>query len=528
MQRHAAFVIVWIVAALLAQDPAGLHAQQPGSALPAFRANVNLVVVDVVVRDRSGAIVRGLTTNDFEIREDNRAQQIRSFDFQEVATTPAAPLPATPILAAGPAAPTPAKPATTAPAPPAPLRREDLAGRRLMVLLFDLSSMQPEDLDRAGRAAVDYVDHQMSDADLVAVASVDTTLNVISDFTSDRQAIKTALGSFTAVDGVAFDTPPTETAATDEAGGAAAVSGEYDLFNNDARLRAIRTLTEALGSIEQKKAILYFSNGMSRSGSDNQVELRTTISAAVRANVALYPVDSRGLQAVVPGGDATRPSATGVNAFSGRGVRGQFDQLADSQDTLHTLASDTGGRAFTDTNKLGDAFVQVQRDTSAYYLLGYSSTNDVRDGRFRRINVRVKTPGLRVEHRNGYYADRDFAHSGKQDRERDLQEQLSSPVSATDLPVFVSAGWYRLADDRYFVPLSVAVPATAMAAGTQPTELDVLGLIRDEQGRTVGRMRQTLKVAPDAGGAPKPVLYQSGLSLPPGRFGSCGVVMDKR
>jgi len=76
------------------------------------------------------------------------------------------------------------------------------------------------------------------------------------------------------------------------------------------------------------------------------------------------------------------------------------------------------------------------------------------------------------------------------------------------------------------VPLSVAVPATAMAAGTQPTELDVLGLIRDEQGRTVGRMRQTLKVAPDAGGAPKPVLYQSGLSLPPGRFSAKIVVRE--
>ena len=94
-------------------------------------------------------------------------------------------------------------------------------------------------------------------------------------------------------------------------------SGEYDLFNNDARLRAIRTLAEALAPIEQKKAILYFSNGMSRSGSDNQVELRTTISAAVRANVSLYPVDARGLQAVVPGGDATRASATGVNAVLG-------------------------------------------------------------------------------------------------------------------------------------------------------------------------------------------------------------------
>ena len=83
-------------------------------------------------------------------------------------------------------------------APATPVRREDLAGRRLLVLLFDLSSMQPEDLDRAGRAAVDYVDHQMSDADLVAVASVDTTLTVVSDFTSDRQAVKAALSGFTA------------------------------------------------------------------------------------------------------------------------------------------------------------------------------------------------------------------------------------------------------------------------------------------------------------------------------------------
>ena len=530
--------------ALLVPGLAGLRAQQPGTQaqapLPAFRANVSLVVVDVVVRDRSGATVRGLTANDFEIREDNRAQQIRSFDFQEVTTAPAAPLPATPILSAGPAAATPnretragpavatpASPATATRVPPtAPVRREDLAGRRLLVLLFDLSSMQPEDLDRAGKAAVDYVDHQMSDADLVAVASVDTTLTVLSDFTSDRQAIKTALAHFMVVDGVAFDTPATETAATDEAGGAAAASSEYDLFNNDARLRAIRTLTEALAPIEQKKAILYFSNGMSRSGSDNQVELRTTISAAVRANVSLYPVDARGLQAVVPGGDATRASATGVNAFSGRGVRGQFDQLAASQETLQTLASDTGGRAFTDSNKLGDAFVQVQRDTSAYYLLGYSSTNDAKDGRFRRIIVRVKTPGLRAEHRNGYYAERDFAHSGKQDRERDLQEQLSAAVSATDLPVFLSAGWFRLADDRYYVPLSVAVPAAAASRGTQPTELDVLGVIRDEQGRTVGRMRETLKVAPDSGGAPKPMLYQSGLSLPPGRFSAKVVVRE--
>jgi len=497
-----------------------VSAQQSAAQVPppAFRSNVSVVVVDVVVRDRSGAIVRGLTANDFEVREDNRPQQIRSFDFEEVTTAPPAAAPPPALLTAAAIAAAPAA------APGPPLRREDLAGRRLVVLLFDLSSMQPEELDRAGQAAVDYVDHQMTGADLVAVATIDTTLDVLTDFTADRDAVKQALAHFTAVNGVAFETPAAETAATDEAGGATGGSAEYDVFNNDARLRAIKTLADALAPVEQKKAILYFSSGMARSGSDNQVELRTAISAAVRANVSLYPVDSRGLQAVVPGGDATRASSFGTGAFSGRGVRGQFDQLQASQETLQTLAADTGGKAFTDSNDFSGAFTQVIRDTSAYYLLGYSSTNDVKDGRFRRITVRVKRPDLRVEHRNGYYAERDFAHTGRQDRERELQEQLASPVSSTDIPVFVSAGWFRLAPDRYYVPLSVAIPADA-ARGTTAGDLDVLGAVRDEQGRPVGRIRQTLKLSAENGGT-KQVLYQSGLALPPGRFSAKVVVRD--
>jgi hypothetical protein len=274
-----------------------------------------------------------------------------------------------------------------------------------------------------------------------------------------------------------------------------------------------------LGSIEQKKSVLYFSGGMTRSGTDNQVELRAATSSAVRANMSIYPVDTRGLQAIVPGGDASRPSARGVSAFSGRGVNQQFDRLFASQETLQTLASDTGGRAFTDTNDLGEAFTQVQRDTSVYYLLGYNSTNASKDGRFRRITVRVKRPGLRVEHRAGYYAERDFAHTNRQDRERQLQEQLAAPVSATDLPVVMAAGWFRLAADRYYVPLSVAVPGGALRASPQRDTLDVLGIVRDEQGRPVGRLRETLDIAPDATGlATRQLLYQAGLTLPPGRF----------
>ena len=485
---------------------------------PVFRSDVNLVVVDVVVRDRRGAVVRGLTAADFEVREDDKPQQVTSFDVEEVATAPQPATPSPQLLTPG----TPAPSTTSATA--TPVRREELAGRRLIVLLFDLSSMQPEELERATRAAADYVDHQMSDADLVAITTIDTTLKVVADFTGDREQVKTTLGQFTAVDAIAFESPAAETTATDEAAAAggdavSADTAEYDLFNNDARLRGLRTLADMLGSIEQKKSLLYFSGGMTRSGTDNQVELRAATSSAVRANMSIYPVDTRGLQAIVPGGDASRPSARGVSAFSGRGVNQQFDRLFASQETLQTLASDTGGRAFMDTNDFGEAFAQVQRDNSLYYQLGYNSTNASKDGRFRRITVRAKKPGLRVEHRAGYYAERDFAHTNRQDRERQLQEQLAAPVSATDLPVMVSAGWFRLAPDRYYVPLSVAVPGGALRESPQRDTLDVLGIVRDEQGRPVGRLRETLDIAPDPSGvASRQLLYQAGLTLPPGRF----------
>src|SRR5215510_14102888 len=516
-----AFVALLLVVGLTASP----LAQQP-----AFRTNVDLVVVDIVVRDKSGAPVKGLTANDFEIREDNRPQQIVSFNVEEITTTAPTAQPIPPVLAAG--TQTAEKSAPAADVAATPVRREDLAGRRLIVLLFDLSSMQPEDLERAGRAAADYVDKQMVDADLVAVATIDTTLKVVADFSGDREQVKTALSQFASVSAVGFETPAAETTATDETAAstgdaATADTGEYDLFNNDARLRAIRTLSEELAPIEQKKSILYFSGGLTKSGGDNQVELRAATTAAVRANVALYPVDTRGLQAVGPGGDASRASARGVSAFSGRGVNQQFDQLFASQDTLQTLAADTGGKAFTDSNDFGAAFTQVQRDTSSYYLIGYSSTNAQKDGRFRRISVRVKRADLRVEARPGYYADRDFAHTNRQDRERQLEEQISAPVSATDLPVVVSSGWFRLAADRYYVPMSVAVSGAPLQEAPAKGTLDVLGLIRDEQGRPVGRMRETLDIAGDgAGGRSRQVLYQSGLTLPPGRFSVKVVVRE--
>jgi hypothetical protein len=267
--------------------------------------------------------------------------------------------------------------------------------------------------------------------------------------------------------------------------------------------------------------VIYFSAGMERNGDDNQVELRAATNAAVRANLAIYPVDTRGLEAIVPGGDASQASRGGVGLFSGRNVMAQFDQLMASQDTLFTLAEDTGGRAFVDTNDFGDAFAQVRRDLSSYYLIGYSSTNTTKDGRFRRVEVRVKRSGLRVDARRGYYADRDFAHTNRGDREAQLRAELDAAVSATDLPLLIGAGWFRLSADRYYVPIAVAIPGSAVpAAAAGARTVDVLGQVRDERGRAIGRIRDTIRIPVEGAAAlaGRQVLYQSGVTLPPGRF----------
>ena len=525
-------------ASLLAQ---ATSTQQPQA--PIFRSGLNLVLVDVVVRDKTGAVVRGLTGNDFELLEDGVRQRIVTMAYEEIkpgvapienASMLAAAIVSGPPAVAGGGSISHATPATAEAQANRPLTSDETAGHRMVTLVFDTSSMEPENIQKAVDAASEWIDNKMTSADLVAVATIGSGLQILTDFTSDAERAHAALSKLSAAYGTAFEAVDAGTAAVDEAlqsatDESAAVdqsAQELDTFNNDVRLRALKTLAEALQPIQQKKALIYFSSGMERSGTDNQVELRAAVNAAVRANISIYPVDVRGLQAVVPGGSARQGSRGGLAAFSGSAASRQFSQLAAQQETLTALASDTGGTAFVDTNDFGEAFTRVERDISAYYLLGFSSTNTTRDGRYRRITVRLRErSGLKIQAKEGYYADRDFAHTARADREVQLQEQLSTPIPATDVPLFVATGWFRMSADKYYVPISVVVPGTALslnqAGGTTSTAgLDVAGFIRDERGFPVGRIRDTVTIPPSPGGtlAAHQVLYRTSATLPPGRF----------
>ena len=514
-----------LVVAAVVLWSASPRAQAPAPAQPVFHSGTELVTVNVVVRDKSGAVVRGLTQDDFIVSEDDKTQQITSFDFEELDKTDAVPETTEPTIVLPKQ--TPQRAGATPPAAPvAPAPKVDMHGRRLIVLFFDLSSMQPEELTRAVKAAHDYIDTKLSPADLIAVVSFSTSLNVDQDFTADRDLLGSTVDSYGGANSQGFEAGTTGDADGTPDNGAAftADDTEFNIFSVDRRLDALQSLADQLSGIEQKKSVIYFSSGMSQQGQDNQVELRRTVDRANRANMSIYAADMRGLQAIVPGGDASTGSTRGQSAFTGQTTRNQFDSISASQETLTTMAEDTGGRAFFDSNTFGQVFDKVVNDTSAYYVLGYSSSNPARDGRFRRIKLRTKRTDLKLEYRSGYYAPRDFAHSTKDDREQQLTDQLTSDLSATDLSAYISSSYFRVADNRYFVPLSVVVPGYQIPiTKTTPKDkatVDVVGLVRDDQKRPVARIRDTVRLATDTADdlKKKTVQYETGLELPAGKY----------
>src|SRR5204862_7269493 len=127
-------------------------------------------------------------------------------------------------------------------------------------------------------------------------------------------------------------------------------------------------------------------------------------------------MDIRGLQAFPPGGEAQSASLHGQSAYSGASVLNDLSGNAASQETLATLSSDTGGKAFFDSNDFSGVFSQVQKDSSAYCVLCFTSNNPRKDGKFRRLKVQVNRSDLKLDFRAGYYAGRDFEHLNRADR----------------------------------------------------------------------------------------------------------------
>jgi len=179
-------------------------------------------------------------------------------------------------------------------------------------------------------------------------------------------------------------------------------------------------------------------------------------------------------------------------------------------------------------------FSQVQKDTSAYYILGYTSSNHLKDGRFRHIKVVVNRPDLKLEYRAGYYAGRDFEHSGRADREQQLKDELASDLPATDVAVYAGTAYFRRDDSHYYLAVSIVVPGSQIPfiqeKDRDNATLDVAGMVLESGNYQVGQLRDTVKLTVDATQRVrrKNVQYNTSFVLSPGSYHLKFVVRENR
>lgn len=517
-------LFVLLAACALAQPPAGTALQPPASApqpVARFTASANLVIVNVGVKDRAGRPIENLAPADFEVLEDGKPQKISVFEFQRLEEPAGAPPPpAAPALA-------PAQGRISS-SPPGQVRYRD---RRLLVLYFDFSAMdQPEQI-RARDAALNFLDQQMSPADMVALMAFTNRLQVIQDFTSDRELLRQLVSSFRigeaselAAEGLAGEDLEE---GTDTGAAFTADDTEFNIFNTDRKLGALEDAVRMLASLPEKKALVYFSAGVGRTGLENQSQLRSTVNAALRANVAFYPVDARGLMASAPAGNASHGSPRGSGIYSGQTQRSMRARFTSQQETLYTLAADTGGKALLDENDLTLGIRQAQRDISSYYILGYYSTNLAQDGAWRRIRVRLLSqPQARLDYRSGYFAPKEFRSFDAADRERQLEDALALGDPITDLPLALEVNYFRASRSSYFVPLAVKIPGSAVklaeSGRKDQTEIEFVAQVRDAKGRLAASVRDAVKVRLRGAAAERlasrNLTYDTGFTLPPGDY----------
>jgi VWFA-related protein len=491
-----------------------------------IRSTVSLVEIDVQVTNRDGKPVKGLKQEQFSVTEDGKAQKISTFEYNDIEQVETA--------GKGDEAPITVPLGTvTTPEEIKAIVRD----HRMIVLFFDLTSLQAEDLLRSTRAAQKYLQEQMTPADLVAVVAFGNTLKVVVNFTNDRELLKQAVDALVPGHEAALSTladaaaaADGETAVTEDTGAAfTADDTEFNVFNTDRKLAAVEALCEVLEGIPGKKSIIQFTSGITQTGEENRSELIAATNSANRSNVSIYSVDSRGLLTAMPGGDASTGASAGTAMFSGMTVISQSQSRQDSRDTLATLAGDTGGRTFFDVGDFGKVFQSVQNDTSGYYLVGYYSTNTANDGAWRRVHVKIDQlpAGAHIRAREGYYAAKNFGVYTTEDRERQLEDAFQSDTPEVELPLAVETAEFRLNANQVFVPISAKLAPSALQwaqkRGSRETAFDFAAEVRDaKSNRVVGALRDTITVKIDMEHfqdiQQHSLVYQGGIILAPGEY----------
>ncbi len=479
MRKHQLAILVGFVTSLCV-----VWAQEPPPV--SFKVEVNFVEVGAVVTDEQGRFVSTLGRDDFQILEDGRPQKVAGFSLVSL-----------PIQRL--------RPSTLDSQPIEPDVSTNAGGLQGGLYLIVLDDMHT-DLARTAlvKAAARRFIERLADTDLAAVVTTSGRFEAAQDFTSNRRLLVAAVDTFVGqkLRSAVLERLDSYRRERDLTGNdlgqlGKPVNDAYDVQRGQrARntLLTLKNLAESLSGVHgRRKAMVYISEGISytttnfeewreisgnaRRGVSIEGDLRDAITAASRANVSIYSIDPRGLTNMGDTGIEINyiPEDPNLRLDSA----GLLEELRFSQESLRVLADETGGLAAVNSNDLAGAFDRVVGDNSSYYMLGYYPTNEKRDDRFRRIEVRVNRPGLQVRARKGYVSPRKGEtpvppRLAKAEGSAELADAMNRPIQTSGLALHANAASFRGVAPNS----SVAVAITVDGAGFTFAEKD--GWIEDK------------------------------------------------
>ena len=497
-----------------------LSGQQPPAR---FSVASNLILVDVRVLDSRGRPVEGLSLEDFVLLEEEMVQKITF--FQEI-SLPLVSVEPSDVPTRGDRVSMPVK--SVEPLVPDDPSEMVPIEKRLLILLFDFSSAGLQDSHMMKRAAESFLAEQFTSDDAAAVLVLDNGLEMLTDFTSDRELLGAAIAHLVGEETETDVSLPGEEA--DASGDFIADEAEFGLFQSSQQLAAIQTIADSFRNVPGRKALLYFSTGFSSRGMENDDQMRLATDECNRANISIYSVDARGLVALSPGGGAHRAGGSGTQIFSGRASLNELVRLTQSQEGLITLAEDTGGAALVDDNELVKIFRKAREDGSHYYLLGYQTPASPSDGRFRRIEVRTEGSDRRVLYRHGYYAEKPYRRLSDPEKEFKFLQTVVQDRAVSDFPVAMSAEYFPESEETYQVPVLLSFHHERLSELSQGggLNLEIVVLARNSLNVTQTGVRDQVQIRRQQREGETAYVYQNLLLLEPGQYVLTAFVRDNR
>lgn len=495
MTRQCALVVSLLGAV------ASLSAQQPGT--QTFQASARLVPISVVVHDRSGKPVEGLTAADFTISEDGVNRPVALFSVESRSRARA----------------------DAAPAPPGVYTNQfdptALGGVTLIVI--DRVNTSAVDQRRAHEHLIRFL-KQLDPADRVGLYLLDpTVLHVLHDVSRDVESLLRALDRAPGATSTALAVADERNLSADPTGAVTAGSPlDQFLAQSDAQLKnmqaffehvrvmdttaALEALAGHLAGIRGRKNVIWVSGGFpliiyERDGLRNMSpEVQAATRALTDSDIAIYPVDARGV----------------LDPFVSRAadkvqVVRTLEESRRLLDASMMIADQTGGQVFHSTNDLGTAFARAVADSDLTYMLGYVPSAERWDGRFRRIRVSVNRPGVTVRHRSGYFAHSRQAETAEVTRTR-IDEALSSPLDATAVALSIVPSPGATPTSRR---LEIHLHAGAILLTAVGDSWEGKVHLAIAQGLTSGRLVRTLERAVELRLSPdqRAQLVEQGLTL---------------